>query len=841
MNKRSTKAFRFAIHGVALAVTGLLGSQAYALGLGRVTVQSALGETLKAEIDVTSLTPDEASSLKLGVASPDAYKAAGMDYHAVLAGTHVRLVKRPDGRNMLLVTSDRAVLEPFLDVIVEANWSSGRLVREYTMLFDPPLAPSPQVAQAAPAPTAPVVGSAPLPAPSPAPAPRAAPALPMAAPVAAAGRRSGIAEVKVRTGDTLTGIAARTQQPGISLDQMLVSLFRGNPQAFMGDNMNRLKSGAVLSVPSADEAAKVSTQQAHEVIVAQSADFDAYRRRLAGATTAVAEPASARQDQGQVQARVSDRKQATATSPDRLRLTQGGVQASAPEARLSRQAETQATQARLAELARNVDELKKLQNAATPGAPSAVAVAAAPAPAPGPAAAPTAAPPAATAPTVVAAVPSPLPPPPPAAARDAAPMAATGASAPAPRLAAPAPLPEPSLLDSLLDNPLLLPAAGVLVALLAGLGAYKLRSRSRRPAGETSFLESRLQPDSFFGASGGQRIDTREAPASSSSSSSMSYSLSQLDAIGDVDPVAEADVYLAYGRDLQAEEILKEAMRATPDRMAIRIKLLEVYAKRRDAKAFELLASQVFNLTRGEGEDWAKAQSLGLGIDPENPMYQPGASPQLVVGATGQVFEPLGASTVPHTVQASSPLFQPAADATLDRAPEQGVDLDLGLDAPMPHDAALPPPTPAEMTQPFGTGAHIALDEPTLDLRQRDTGPATVPVQPAGPASVADDGGLDFDLASLSHDEPTVALKPPVAPPPAPGGGLDFGDFSIGGESLTSPEPEDAAPLARKMELAEEFRQIGDLEGARDLLEEVIAKADGALKQKAQGMLDKLA
>ncbi|MDE2083197.1 MAG: hypothetical protein KGI90_17770, partial [Burkholderiales bacterium] len=674
----------------------------------------------------------------------------------------------------------------------------------------------------------------------PAPAPRAAPAAPTAAPVAAAGRRSGIAEVKVRTGDTLTGIAARTQQPGISLDQMLVSLFRGNPQAFMGDNMNRLKSGAVLSVPTADEAAKVSTQQAHELIVAQSADFDTYRRRLAGATTAVAEPASARQDQGQVQARVNDRKQATATSPDRLRLTQGGVQASAPEARLSRQAEAQATQARLAELARNVDELKKLQNAATPGAPPAVAVAAAPAPAPapGPTAAPTTVPPAATAPTVVAAVPVPRPSATPASASGTPPMAASAA---APRRAAPAPLPEPSLLDSLLDNPLLLPAAGVLVVLLAGLGAYKLRSRSRRPAGETSFLESRLQPDSFFGASGGQRIDTREAPVSSSSSSSMSYSLSQLDAIGDVDPVAEADVYLAYGRDLQAEEILKEAMRATPDRMAIRTKLLEVYAKRRDAKAFELLASQVFNLTRGEGEDWAKAQSLGLGIDPENPMYQPGASPQLVVGATGQVFEPLGASTVPHTVQASSPLFQPAADATLDRAPEQGVDLDLGLDAPVSDDQALAPPTPAEMTQPFGTGAHIALDEPTLDLRQRDPGPATMPVQPPEPASVADDGGLDFDLASLSHDEPTVALKPPAAPLPAPGGGLDFGDFSIGGESLTAPEPEDAAPLARKMELAEEFRQIGDLEGARDLLEEVIAKADGALKQKAQGMLDKLA
>ena len=113
----------------------------------------------------------------------------------------------------------------------------------------------------------------------------------------------------------------------------------------------------------------------------------------------------------------------------------------------------------------------------------------------------------------------------------------------------------------MLDNPFVLPGAGVVLALLAGLGVYRWRSRAATESGETSFLESRLQPDSFFGASGGQRIDTRDA---SGASSSMSYSLSQLDAIGDVDPVAEADVYLAYGRDLQAEEILKEAHAQQP-------------------------------------------------------------------------------------------------------------------------------------------------------------------------------------------------------------------------------------------------------------------------------------
>ena len=504
MNKRSTNATRFALNGVALAAICLFSSQAAALGLGRLTVESALGETLKAEIEVTSISREEASSLKLSVAGPDAYRAAGVDYNAVLSGTHVQIVKRPDGRSVLRVTSDRAVLEPFIDVIVEANWSSGRLVREYTMLFDPPGA---HVAQAAPPAAAPVISPAPAApmaaAPKPMPASRPAPAEPprvAAAPSpAAAGTGAPSGEVRVRSGDTLTGIASRTQMPGISLDQMLVSLFRGNPRAFMGENMNRLKAGAVLSVPSAEVAGKLSSQEAREIIVAQSADFGAYRRRLAGSADRGGRTVTRAPGQG---SGAGPGRAIASRRPRRrrieLKLTQGGVKASAPEARVSKETESKDTKARLAELSRNVDELKKLQNAASPTA------AAGPAPAP-------AEKPNGAAPTVVAAAP-PAPAPAPTMPKPAA----------APKPAAPE---EPGLLDSLLDNPLLLPAAGVLVALLAGFGLYKLRRRMRHPAGETSFLESRLQPDSFFGASGGQRIDTREAPTSSSSSS-MSYSLS---------------------------------------------------------------------------------------------------------------------------------------------------------------------------------------------------------------------------------------------------------------------------------------------------------------------------
>ena len=283
MKHRSSNAARFALKGVALATACLWGSQAAALGLGRLSVQSALGETLRAEVEITSITAEEASSIKLRVAGPDVYRSAGVEYNAVLPSATVQLVRRPDGRSVLRLSSDRAVLEPFVDVILEATWASGRLVREYTLLFDPPGSRPAQAAAPATAPVAaPVIAAppapapapmaaaapAPMPAPAPAPAAAAAPATagrasppkpaPTEAPRAAAAAPAGADSITVSQGDSLSRLAGRVQRPGISLDQMLVSLFRANPQAFVGDNMNRLKSGAVLTVPAADEAGSLS-------------------------------------------------------------------------------------------------------------------------------------------------------------------------------------------------------------------------------------------------------------------------------------------------------------------------------------------------------------------------------------------------------------------------------------------------------------------------------------------------------------------------------------------------------------------------------------------------------
>src|SRR5262249_13862838 len=159
-----------------------------------------------------------------------------------------------------------------------------------------------------------------------------------------------------REGDTLYGIARKSQRAGVSLDQMLVALFRGNPNAFVGDNMNRLKAGAVLSVPSSEDAGKATTVEAREVIRAQSADFGAYRQRLAGNVPTTKPEESARQAKGKVTASVDDTKQAAATAPDKLTLSQGQVKG---EAKASKEAEKKAAESRVAELTKNVEQLKE--------------------------------------------------------------------------------------------------------------------------------------------------------------------------------------------------------------------------------------------------------------------------------------------------------------------------------------------------------------------------------------------------------------------------------------------------------------------------------------------------
>ncbi len=869
-----------AVAAAALLSAGLLQpSDAQALALGRIVVQSALGEPLRAEIDVPDINSDEAASLRVGLASTEAFRAAGIDINAALADLQISLQRRPDGRAYLRLTSSRPVTEPFVDMIVEANWSSGRIVRDYTLLFDPPnlraAAPQPApiapgvsapaaAAQQAPRPVAPVV-----PAPSPAPAPVARTTPPAAAPAAAPAPRAAPAaatanrQIRVQAGDTAGRIAAANRPAQVSLDQMLVAMLRANPNAFIDGNVNRLKAGTVLDLPSAQEAAAIGPGEARQTIAAQSRDFNEFRRRLAGSAPAASVAAADRQAAGQIQTEVRDAAPAAPAS-DKLTLSKEATVAgqASQEARIAEQRQAQDNASRVAELSRNIEELAKLGAGSPPAAAEAPAGAAAPAPAAteasgaaGTGAAPSVAVPTVPPPETGAATPATAEPP--AAAAPAGAPSTTPAAVPAPR-PAPVPLPdEPSFFDQLRENPLTLPLAGGLLALLAAFGFYRLRQRRHGANVDSSFLESRLQPDSFFGSSGGQRIDTAES--SVASGSSMVYSPSQLDAAGDVDPVAEADVYLAYGRDLQAEEILKEAMRATPTRVAIHSKLLEIYAKRRDARAFEVVATEVYGLTQGQGPEWEHACEIGRELDPTNPLYQPGGAPVVkeaaAAGALGAGLQtlPFGSSTL-----ADPPSAGPSSLSGLD------LDLDFSLDEPSSpapleaqnsHPAAAEsfdlndfqqPPTDAASAPPPPTREE-ALDPPSSSMSMDfdiDFPSGPTPLSPSTDAAAASEttslrGGLDPVAALPSFDIPAA---PEEAPVPAP----ELLSFNLDDIHLDLDTPESAAadltsagrlteenPLETKLSLAEEFRAIGDFEGARSLAEEVLAEASGTLKAKA--------
>nr|WP_304952647.1 FimV/HubP family polar landmark protein [Xylophilus sp. ASV27] len=355
--------------------------------------------------------------------------------------------------------------------------------------------------------------------------------------------------------------------------------------------------------------------------------------------------------------------------------------------------------------------------------------------------------------------------------------------------------------------------------MLLALVGYRVLKRRRAAQQDSSFLESRMQPDSFFGNSGGQHVNTNDARPSAISTT---YSPSQLDAGGDVDPLAEADVYLAYGRDLQAEEILKEALRLHPTRSALHAKLADIYAKRKDVAAFNAVAADAHRVTKGEGEDWSRIQAHGRELAPANPLYldaSPAADARLVVPVVAAAAAASAAAAVTTALPASPPVSAPAAeplaeDPKAEEVIPPSLDLDIaGFPAPAPL-----PSSSADVPEDF-----------SLDFNLDDSAPSAPPAAPAAAAQAptaaapaeAGNSGFEFDLDGLSLDLGAATADAGTAEPAA------LEPASLSGDDA----------LNTKLALAEEFNAIGDADGARHLIEEVLAESSGSLRSRAERML----
>ena len=869
-----------------------------AMGMGGINVTSGLGQVLTADIELVAVNKADKASLVARLASPDIYKSAGLEYPY---GNKFKfqVESRANGEPYLKVSSAQPINDPFVVMLVELTWSSGRLLREYTFLLDPPGYVAELPAQAKVQPLAPAVqsateGAAAIPAeaaaqpkviegvveqgmaaasePAPAPAPVPVPASePVAAAVAETPAESvtestamgEIAEpneewLAVQRGDTLSKISAQYKPADVSLERMLVALYRANASQFDAKNMNRIKAGKILRMPSQKEVDGVGQSEAVKEIHAQVADWNSYRQKLASAAALRSQPQATEQvATGKLASSVADKAPvAKESAKEVLKLSRGeapgdqaakgagGKSMTAQDRKNAAQEEAIATaktakeeQTRTAMLEKNLQDMQRLAQLKS----SAAALAQQPK------------------------------------------VAASGVTAasevmPAP-VTKPKPVPvkqEPSLvdqmmamLDRIMAEPLYL--AGGVGALVALGGAGWLVNRRKKKSFDVigQFSEPVVSsPDTgdFTG------ISSSKADASEQSN--------------EADPISEADLFLNFGRDAQAEEILKDALQSTPNNHKIHLKLLEIYTSRKDLSSFEAIARQL----QDSGDEEASQQALAMGreLDPNNPMYGGTSS------ATGS------ASVQTPTFDSKPKLVKGDTSA----AKAKSVDFDLGggstKSAPSPEDDFL---SGALNTVAMSSAAKSA-QSPEDDFLSGALN--TVAMPSASNPSALETGGQDKsalpDLGDLVFDvtgtnpSASAAVKETEAPLPnledmtlnlgddQPSGTtthaekpqaddgvmeftLDFPGEEKAEKSAPSAKPVEegfaginlnfdsaaapAAPssgtkddhwqeVATKLDLAKAYQEMGDASGAREIIEEVLREGDTEQREAAQSLLAEL-
>ncbi|MFZ5558031.1 MAG: FimV/HubP family polar landmark protein [Pseudomonadota bacterium] len=772
----------------------LLSAAGQAAGLGKLNLQSALGEALNADIEIVALKPGELESLVARIAKPDTYQQANVEYQGAISTIRAK-VDSVGGRPVIRLSSTQPINEPFLNILVELTWDQGSVLREYTLLLDPPTYTPPQAAVPATrgAEAKPIAQPKPS-APAPTPAPKMAPA-PEPAPSASGPAADSYGPV-VR-GDTLSGIAERVRHPGASLEQMLLALFRANPDAFVGNNMNRLKTGPVLRVPQRDDVMAIGQKEAMAEFRTQVADWQAYKQSLAGAASGSAPSASAGQTAaGKVTGAVAERGAGQGTPSEVLTLSksEGANVAnlqdrirSLEEENVAKEKALKEAQDRVTALEKNIQDMQKLLElkgqpvapAAKPAAPEPET----PKPAEPAPAAQTAAPP--------ATAPAPATPP---AAQPAPPPAPTPAAPPAAK--APPPPDEPSFVDMLMEEPLYLAGLGGLLAVLAGGGLYYARRKKQQAAEEWATAEAELDAATSPAEPTSQMFDQ---PQTSESTAAGPGSMDE------VDPVQEAEVYLTYRRDGQAEEVLKEALAKTPNRPEVYVKLLEIYGMRKDKASFESTARKLQALAGGTPH-WDKAVTMGLALDPTNALY--GGAPD--AGGTDR-----------EAMDITSPPTQFG---------RQGGNVDFDLSGGGAGESEVEDVT--KWRPPAG------LDTTNVDFE------VTSGVGEGHHEEMKSASGLDQPLAfepGLAERSETGDRKGPQESTTTK---LDF-DFSL---DLGS-EPADVAQaggdaqwqeIATKFDLAKAYKEMGDNDGAREILQEVMREGNAQQKKEAQELLDSL-
>jgi pilus assembly protein FimV len=369
----------------------------HALTLGKFQTQSAMGEPLRAEIEITQFTPDELRGLQAQLASPNTFKQAGMEFNPGLNGVVARIESRAEGRAVIVLTGHSPIQDSFIDLILEAQSPTGKVVKNYALLLNATSSgsPSQNTSTSARAVAQTEVISSPVRLSNTADTtittltpsavelnadrvpvyrfdnPNNDPAKPIASPrnamdtavtpvvektITSASVLTAGNTLTVNPGDTASKLLMAHLPDGVSLEQMMLAAVRANPDAFIEGNVNLVRSGTVLRIPKREEAAQISREQARETVLAQNRDFAAYARRLAGSPLLVGS-AENREMSGTVSKSAPQAPESVAKQ-DKLTLSKAQLDNNSEEAQLAAERESKDAAEQLKALKKNMDDLQ---------------------------------------------------------------------------------------------------------------------------------------------------------------------------------------------------------------------------------------------------------------------------------------------------------------------------------------------------------------------------------------------------------------------------------------------------------------------------------------------------
>ena len=815
----------FQLKKIAFALSLSTALTAHAAGLGSMISSSKLGEPLNAEIELLAVTPGELSSIQAALASEQVYQDQMLEKPASYPFIKIEVGNNTKGQPILKLSSTQPITEAFLDMLIQVDWPTGRLVKEYTLLLDPPGFNSNYVSEAAglpisrqPQPSSSTQNKSATevtPPASPEPQKQAPAKAGAAKPKEASTPAAETPENAVTTerGDTLYAIARQMKPDNVSTEQMLAALYQANKQAFDGKNMNRLKVGKIVRMPDQATLDSMSRPQAQSMVAEHAANWHAYKNSLAKVVKE-SEPGNAGGNTQQSAGKIGSAVPQAKAGKDVLKLSAGDEKSTAQADKAANKAiaaQEDATakanaikeeQSRAAALEKQVADMKKLmdmknnalaqaeKNAAQTAAEAKAKETPAPSAQEKPAeqaAAQAKAPPVAEKP-----VPQEKP------AAEQAPVKAEPTVKPEAATAELKPdtsAQPPSFMHVLLQrlkniSPVLPWALIALPVLLCIWALIRIRRKKQIDTFEDVIVTSpatEMQNNTVFG-------DT-QAAASGDTSFLTDFSQSGVGGMidsHDVDPIAEAEVYMAYGRDAQAEEILKDAMQKDPERQELKLKLLEIYQATGNKAAFESLASEVYAKVGASDPSWAKVSAMGQKLDPENSLYQPSAESSnapLAAAAVVAAAEAQAEEEGYHfNFEAPALEFDGASEAVAAASEVEGnasaerKDSDLadnqGNEVAGSQPVALQPSpdnTDSFQVEPStNTAEPTPDDEPELEFSAADEVVAeptkedalSFEADPSAPAEVNDDPTLDneAELTPKSLDLPSLNLDDDLGP-----------------------------------------------------------------------------